>query len=813
MDIADTKTRVRHEYEGLPSKLRSIKKRLNVDSPSFTPASLAVNGNQVKAKSAGISPKFANAAPFKPKIIASRPASTAPSATPSVNSYNPNAPVWTTPASDVHQEFLPESYNGVQSQASGSSLRAHAAAFTPQPVPSAGESKDVESHNKPTTGANIAYGKYPLEDIERLTGGYSTPRVTCPTGPNAQAKRRLGYSDDPSFYNRTAVYGGPVSPSPVPKHYTVGGRLDNRRPVEFAQFQWKPVPQQPRWDGHLGENRSWQPQLNAFYKNPPFQSPARRLFPDQGPSNLHGPNALTYNLRKGEMLRYASQGSFQGDQNGVSTHPTSLDLYTPTAAIPHQNHSVPPAQHNPYSQDTSTMGSGAYYSGGANYPQQLQHHLYAGLPPQREPSQSNQRTVRDLFIPENLRLSLSRKSEASLMTIPNSTLPSAVAHYHSLVPLIHNVQKTNQLFGYTSHAYKATSAQDGNLYCLRRLQGYRLNDTPSEHAVRNIQQNWKRVRNSNVVSVHLAFTNSSFGDSSLIFITDFYPLAETLAQKHFHPSARFTNRFSSAHVPEQTLWAYIVQIANALKAIHAADLAARMLDSTKILLIGEGRVRLNGCAIFDVLRADAHQTLADLQRMDLHLFGKLILTLGSTNNTQQNQARAAEAFSRSYSPRLNEVTKWLLDHNSPTSSGNVDNLLMQIANDVVTVFDSSLHHDDALESALGRELENSRIVRLLMKMNFINERPEYDHDRQWAEHGNRYCIRLFRDYVFHQVDAQGNPVLSLAHVLGCLNRLDAGNEEKVMLTTRDEETVIVVTYRELKSCLEGAWQELNRRAV
>ena len=47
----------------------SSKKRLNVDSPSFTPSSLAVNGQP--SKSSGLSPKAAIAAPFKPKGIAS----------------------------------------------------------------------------------------------------------------------------------------------------------------------------------------------------------------------------------------------------------------------------------------------------------------------------------------------------------------------------------------------------------------------------------------------------------------------------------------------------------------------------------------------------------------------------------------------------------------------------------------------------------------------------------------------------------------------------------------------------------------------
>lgn len=47
--------------------LFSSKLGLNVDSPSFTPSSLVVNGNHPPAKSSRLSPKAVNAAPFKPK--------------------------------------------------------------------------------------------------------------------------------------------------------------------------------------------------------------------------------------------------------------------------------------------------------------------------------------------------------------------------------------------------------------------------------------------------------------------------------------------------------------------------------------------------------------------------------------------------------------------------------------------------------------------------------------------------------------------------------------------------------------------------
>lgn len=76
-----------------------------------------------------------------------------------------------------------------------------------------------------------------------------------------------------------------------------------------------------------------------------------------------------------------------------------------------------------------------------------------------------------------------------------------------------------------------------------------------------------------------------------------------------------------------------------------------------------------------------------------------------------------------------------------------------------------------MEAELSKELENGRLVRLMSKMGFINERPEFDMDPSWSETGDRYLIKLFRDYVFHQVDENGQPVVDMVHVLTCLNKV------------------------------------------
>jgi PAB-dependent poly(A)-specific ribonuclease subunit 3 len=61
----------------------------------------------------------------------------------------------------------------------------------------------------------------------------------------------------------------------------------------------------------------------------------------------------------------------------------------------------------------------------------------------------------------------------------------------------------------------------------------------------------------------------------------------------------------SGMLPEGVIWNYIIQLTSALRVIHAAGLACRTLDPTKILLTGRSRLRLSSLAISDVLTFDS----------------------------------------------------------------------------------------------------------------------------------------------------------------------------------------------------------------
>jgi PAB-dependent poly(A)-specific ribonuclease subunit 3 len=336
---------------------------------------------------------------------------------------------------------------------------------------------------------------------------------------------------------------------------------------------------------------------------------------------------------------------------------------------------------------------------------------------------------------------------------------------------------------------------------------------------------WKRIDNGSMVTVHDVFTTRAFGDSSLLFVTDYHPCSETLAELHqSHPGHRNGHHSKNhhQHVPEQVLWSYIVQIASALKPIHSGGLAARIIHPSKILVTSKHRVRLNACGMLDVIKFDPvkvgmQRSVVTEQQDDLVQLGRLIVSLAAGNpNIASNPFQVQQALdtqvSSTYSDGLRECIGWLLAPPKPDSPAkDLDILLSEISGHAVTVLDSFMHAHDSMDDVLATSLEDGRLVRLMMKMNMVLERHEYDHAGQgsWnSETGERYYVKLFRDYVFHAVDAQGRPNADLTHILGCLSRLDAGSTEQIQLTNRDGDTVFIVSYKEVKRSLESAFNEV-----
>jgi len=78
---------------------------------------------------------------------------------------------------------------------------------------------------------------------------------------------------------------------------------------------------------------------------------------------------------------------------------------------------------------------------------------------------------------------------------------------------------------------------------------------------------------------------------------------------------------------------------------------------------------------------------------------------------------------------------------------------------------------------------------------------------------NLFTLLLRHGEVFHQADGAGRPVMDLGHVVSSLNKLDAADEEKIVLSSRDGKNVLVVSFADVAWCLEKAYQELCSNSV
>ncbi|KAM9389966.1 PAN2-PAN3 deadenylation complex subunit PAN3 [Phaethornis superciliosus] len=435
------------------------------------------------------------------------------------------------------------------------------------------------------------------------------------------------------------------------------------------------------------------------------------------------------------------------------------------------------------------------------------------------------------FMADELRQELINRHLITMAQIDQADIPAVPAEvdsYHSLFPLEplpppNRIQKTSN-FGYITSCYKAVNSKDDLPYCLRRIHGFRLVNTKCMVLV----DMWKKIQHSNIVTLREVFTTKAFGEHSLVFAYDFHAGGETMMSRHFNdPSADayFTKRKWGQHdgplprqhaglLPESLIWAYIVQLSSALRTIHTAGLACRVMDPTKILVTGKTRLRVNCVGIFDVLTFDNSQNnplalMAQFQQADLISLGKVVLALACNSLAgiqRENLQKAMELVTINYSSDLKNLILYLLTDQNRLRS--VNDIMPMIGARFYTQLDAAQMRNDVIEEDLAKEVQNGRLFRLLAKLGTINERPEFQKDPTWSETGDRYLLKLFRDHLFHQVTEAGTPWIDLSHIISCLNKLDAGVPEKISLISRDEKSVLVVTYSDLKRCFENTFQEL-----
>jgi len=425
------------------------------------------------------------------------------------------------------------------------------------------------------------------------------------------------------------------------------------------------------------------------------------------------------------------------------------------------------------------------------------------------------RSLHSLGLPDDLwryyrDISLEAQKELEANDPRHKAVPPS---FTSVLPLDSVQNKNRSSFGYPISTFKAVSREDGQLYCIRRVDNVR---SVSHKIAVAVTERWTTATSINGVLVNdhpgiAVFYQCFLSNRAVFFLHKFYPGARSLQQ-------RFFSMGNPIPLPEPMIWSCIAQLVLAIRTVHVAKLACRTLQLSHILCTGEDRVRLriNCLGVVDALEFAARKPVQGLQMEDMRDLGRIIISLATgteiTRNSDPNTLRRCYMFvDQTYSRELYSLMVQLLLPNQPPPS--VFDIANSMSNHLINELEMQQRTCDRLENSLRSEYDSGRALRLLLKMGFVNERPELGMNRRWTESGDCYVLKLFRDYVFHQADGSGAPVMDLGHVVSCLNKLDAAEEERIVLSSRDGKTLMVVSYGEIARALESAYGELCNSTV
>lgn len=433
------------------------------------------------------------------------------------------------------------------------------------------------------------------------------------------------------------------------------------------------------------------------------------------------------------------------------------------------------------------------------------------------------------FIPENLKYDMQQRSMYEAAALPDEVslqqagLAPIIQQFHSFYPLEDPVtahQHGSAAFGgIRSFIFKGIHAGDGAAYAVRRFDGHQFPPTAALLEATQLEvSRWSVVADHpNVVGVREVFASDEVaGTPCLYYVHDYYPGAVTLEQAHLLPMKTDHGNIVRNTTPltENTLWSYLVQLIAAIRAIHSAGLIASRatLTASKIIIVAPNRLRLAAVGISGALdHAKEGKEVEKDQQDDLAAIGLLVLELACSVH---QIALDLDSLARFYSREFCDVVAGLLASSRVSKLGFQDWRAAAVAlgDRVFMELEESHNTCDTVTNALAKEYENGRLLRLLIKLNMVIERSYVFGDPKWSETGNRYLLSLFRDFVFHHVDEQGSPNMDWGPILEALNKLDAGVEERIMLLSKDEASMLVVSYGDVQRCLLASYNELKSMA-
>ena len=258
---------------------------------------------------------------------------------------------------------------------------------------------------------------------------------------------------------------------------------------------------------------------------------------------------------------------------------------------------------------------------------------------------------------------------------------------------------------------------------------------------------------------------------AVFFVHHYHAGSMTLQERFFNHGQQ--GQGGGVPLPESLIWSCAVQLVSAVRAVHGNNLAVRALQLNHILCTPENimpmssfgmyglpklRLRINCVGIIDVLEFEARKGLEELQNTDLRALGCILLSMTTgteinvndiyRNNTTQQQSQILMEYFQfvqsNYSREMYILIHSLLNPTVPPS--NIRGVAASMAMRAFDELDVAYDCIDNRHGSLTGIYESGRALRLMLKLAFVNERPEFGIDTNWSESGDCYILKLFRDF-------------------------------------------------------------------
>ncbi|RNF05633.1 PAB-dependent poly(A)-specific ribonuclease subunit 3 [Trypanosoma rangeli] len=382
--------------------------------------------------------------------------------------------------------------------------------------------------------------------------------------------------------------------------------------------------------------------------------------------------------------------------------------------------------------------------------------------------------------------------------IPNITpvTSSKFAHYITIYNMENAPAPSLMNSKLTTQMYQTTARYTGKYIALRRLV---MTSATAEECIA-VNERFRHYRHPNLVPLTGIILTDEFvmGSNDAIMEYKFISGAKSLHEEFF----------LKGRATEGLLWSFACQMVGLLRAFHETSVPLRGLHWSKILYVSvTGRFYFSGIGLVDLVEArSTNASTTVMMKQDIQALGIMLLQLSTRNlaaRLDDISNQPMSGFSKTF---------WTLVKACLEGVPDIRDLCCALGERMSMEVAHQEGHADYLVSQCAKEVHNGRLMRLMVKLNFVLESLHEVPENSTEAH-NRYALRLFSQYVFNQVDEHHRVRVDWGHVFHSLNKLDCGSEELVQLIGNDDgNTILVISYRDLRASLESAFEQLQLSA-